>query len=51
MLPLMDRTALIGAWGTFATVSSHISDWVGITAGLFTIAYLTIKIMEAVNKK
>ena len=47
----MDRTALIGAWGTFATVSGHINDWVGITAGLFTITYLTIKIMEAVNKK
>ena len=47
----MDRTALIGAWGTFATVSGHINEWVGITAGLFTITYLTIKIHEALTKK
>ncbi len=47
----MDKTILIGCWGTLATVSGKISEWVGITAGLFTITYLTIKIMEALRKK
>ena len=47
----MDKTTLIGCWGTLATMSGKINEWVGITAGLFTITYLTIKIMEALKKK
>mgnify|MGYP003155438247 FL=1 len=47
----MDKTTLIGCWGALATVSGKISEWVGITAGLFTITYLTIKIVEALKKK
>ena len=47
----MDRTALIGAWGTFATLSGNLHEWIGVVAGVFTIVFMSIKILETLRKK
>jgi len=46
---MIDRTALIGTWGTFATVSGKLHEYIGIVAGLFTICFLAIKIYQAIK--
>ena len=46
----MDRTALIGAWGTFASLSGHLHEWIGVVAGVFTIVFMSIKIWQTLRK-
>ena len=47
---MIDRTALIGVWGTLATVSWTLHEYIGIVAGLFTICFLAIKIYQALKE-
>ena len=47
---MIDRTTIIGAWGTLATVSGKLHEFIGIVAGLFTICFLAIKIYQAIKE-
>lgn len=47
----MDRTAIAGFTGTFATIGlGQVHAIIGIIAGLATIVYMSIKIYELLKK-
>jgi hypothetical protein len=48
---MIDKDSLIGFWGTLATFSGSLHEYIGVAAGSLTIVFMLVKLWQTLRKK
>ena len=47
---MIDKDCLIGFWGTAATFSGSLHEYIGVAAGSLTIIFILVKLYQTLRK-